>query len=78
MSNRYKIGWFSTGRGAGSRGLLKTAQDSINAGELDAEIEFVFCSRDYGETEATDGYLDMVKGYGTLEIRTPREVLEYE
>ena len=64
MSNRYKIGWFSTGRGAGSRGLLKTVQDSIMAGELDAEIEFVFCSRDYGETEATDQYLDMVKGYG--------------
>jgi phosphoribosylglycinamide formyltransferase-1 len=62
--SRYKIGWFSTGRGAGSRGLLKTVQDSIRAGELDAEIEFVFCSREYGETEATDQYLDMVEGYG--------------
>jgi phosphoribosylglycinamide formyltransferase-1 len=64
MVRRYKIGWFSTGRGAGSRGLLKTTQDSITSGELDAEIEFVFCSRDYGETDATDQYLDMVKGYG--------------
>lgn len=64
MSQRYKIGWFSTGRGAGSRGLLKAAQDAIKAGELDAEIEFVFCSRERGETEATDQYLDMVKGYG--------------
>ena len=64
MSNRYKIGWFSTGRGAGSRGLLQTTQDAINSGELDAEIEFVYCSRDYGETDATDQYLDMVKGYG--------------
>ena len=69
MGNRYKIGWFSTGRGAGSRGLLKTVQDSITAGELDAEIEFVFCSRDYGETEATDQYLDMVKGYGIPLVR---------
>ena len=69
MGNRYKIGWFSTGRGAGSRGLLKTARDSITAGELDAEIEFVFCSRDYGETEATDQYLDMVKGYGIPLVR---------
>jgi len=64
VSNRYKIGWFSTGRGAGSRELLKTTRDSIATGELDVEIEFVFCSRDYGETEATDRYLDMVKGYG--------------
>lgn len=64
MSNRYKVGWFSTGRGAGSRGLLQTTQDAITAGELDVDIEFVFCSRDYGETNATDQYLDMVKGYG--------------
>jgi folate-dependent phosphoribosylglycinamide formyltransferase PurN len=64
VSKRYRIGWFSTGRGAGSKGLLKTTQDAIKAGELDAEIEFVFCSRERGETEATDQYLDMVKDYG--------------
>jgi phosphoribosylglycinamide formyltransferase-1 len=64
LSRRYKLGWFSTGRGTGSKGLLKTVQDSIRAGELDAEIEFVFCSREYGETEATDQYLDMVEVYG--------------
>jgi phosphoribosylglycinamide formyltransferase-1 len=60
----YKIGWFSTGRGAGSKGLLKATQDAIKSGELKAEIEFVYCSRERGETEATDQYLDMVKGYG--------------
>src|SRR4030042_517517 len=64
MSKRYKIGWFSTGRGAGSKGMLKAAQEAIKSGELDAEIEFVFCSREYGETESTDQYLDMVKDYG--------------
>lgn len=64
MGNRYKIGWFSTGRGLGSRALLKTVQDAIIAGELDVEIEFVFCSRDCGETEATDQYLAMVEEYG--------------
>ncbi len=64
MSHRYKIGWFSTGRGAGSRALLQTAQDAILSGELDAEIEFVFCARERGETESTDRYLDMVKDYG--------------
>jgi folate-dependent phosphoribosylglycinamide formyltransferase PurN len=64
MNKSYKIGWFSTGRGSGSKALLKAAQDAIKAGELDAEIEFVFCSRERGETEPTDQYLDMVKGYG--------------
>jgi len=64
MAKHYKVGWFSTGRGAGSKALLKTTQDAILSGELDAEIEFVFCSRERGETEPTDQYLDMVKGYG--------------
>jgi len=64
MAKRYKVGWFSTGRGAGSKALLKAACDAIKTGELNAEIEFVFCSRERGETEPTDQYLDMVKGYG--------------
>ncbi len=64
MAKQYKIGWFSTGRGAGSRGLLKSTQDAIKSGELNAKIEFVFCSRERGETEPTDQYLDMVKDYG--------------
>jgi folate-dependent phosphoribosylglycinamide formyltransferase PurN len=64
LAKRYKIGWFSTGRGSGSKGLLKATQYAIKAGELDAEIEFVFCSRERGETEPTDQYLDMVKDYG--------------
>lgn len=64
MSKKYKIGWFSTGRGEGSKALLKTAHDAIVSGELDAEIEFVYCSRERGETEPTDRYLDMVESYG--------------
>ena len=64
MPNRYKIGWFSTGRGAGSKGMLQATHEAIQSGELNAEIEFVYCSRERGETEPTDQYLDMVKGYG--------------
>ena len=64
VSKRYKIGWFSTGRGEGSKGMLRAAQEAIKAGELKAEIEFVFCARERGETEPTDRYLDMVKEYG--------------
>ena len=64
MASAYKLGWFATGRGAGSRGILKAVQESIQTGKLDAEIEFVFCNRERGETEATDTFLDMVEGYG--------------
>jgi len=60
----YPIGWFSTGRGAGSYGLLRAVQSAIEAGEIDARIEFVYCARDRGETEATDRYLDLVNSYG--------------
>jgi len=59
----YQLGWFSTGRGKGSRGLLKAVHDSIESGEIEAEIAFVFCSREYGETEATDIFLGMVENY---------------
>ena len=59
----YQLGWFSTGRGKGSRGLLQAMQDSIRSGEIKAEIAFVFCSRERGETEATDGFLNMVEDY---------------
>ncbi len=59
----YQLGWFSTARGKGSQGLLKAVQDSIKSGELKAEIAFVFCSREPGESEATDVFLKMVKDY---------------
>jgi phosphoribosylglycinamide formyltransferase-1 len=64
MAGSCRIGWFSTGRGAGSYGLLQAVQEAIDAGELDARIEFVYCSRERGETEATDRYLDLVNSYG--------------
>ena len=59
----YRLGWFSTGRGPGSRGLLQAMQGSIASGEIEAEIEFVFCSREPGETEATDIFLKTVEDY---------------
>ena len=58
-----RVGWFSTGRGEGSRRLLTAAGDAIRKGELDAEIAFVFCNRERGEYEATDGFLDLVDSF---------------
>lgn len=60
-----RLGWFTTGRGPGSRRLFELVRSEIEAGRLDAKIEFVFCNREYGETDATDGFLRMVRDTGT-------------
>ena len=58
------IGWFSTGRGEGSRGLLRIVQEHILQGQLDARIEFVFSNREPGEAEGSDQFSQLVQGYG--------------
>jgi folate-dependent phosphoribosylglycinamide formyltransferase PurN len=60
----YTIGWFSTGRGPGSRNLLKSIRDAITAGDIKARIAYVFCSREEGEAEGSDLYIRMVRDYG--------------
>ena len=59
----YQIGWFSTARGKGSQALLRAAQESIERGDIDTEIAFVFLSRDPGEAAETDNFIEQVKGY---------------
>ena len=59
-----RIGWFSTGRGEGSKALLRAAMDAIQKGDLKAEIAFVFCNRERGEAEPTDRFFDLVQSYG--------------
>jgi len=56
-----RLGWFSTGRGPGSRRLLATVQDEISAGRLDARIEVVFCNREPGQDPQTDQFLEQVR-----------------
>ena len=58
------LGWFSTGRGEGSRGFLTLIQGQIESGLLDARIEFVFSNRERGEAEGSDHFFDLVEGYG--------------
>ncbi|MBI2165861.1 MAG: hypothetical protein HYU29_05595 [Chloroflexi bacterium] len=58
------IGWFSTGRGTGSRGLLTTVQEAILRGELEATIQFVFSNREPGEHEGSDEFFRLVGSYG--------------
>ena len=60
----FNIGWLSTGRGEGSRGLLSFVQGRILQGQLDARIEFVFSNREAGEAEGSDQFFALVKEYG--------------
>ncbi|MDR0778449.1 MAG: phosphoribosylglycinamide formyltransferase [Methanomassiliicoccaceae archaeon] len=63
-----KLGWFSTGRGPGSRDLLRTVMEKKASGVLDVNIEFVFCNWDNKEEpnpkkEQRDMFFEMVRGY---------------
>ena len=58
-----KIGWFSTGRGPGSRGLLQFIQQRIQDGLLDASIEFVFSNRKRGQAEGSDAFFALVDSH---------------
>ncbi|MBC8453215.1 MAG: hypothetical protein H8D69_01940 [Chloroflexi bacterium] len=59
-----KIGWFSTGRGEGSYGLLESAFTAIDSGDLPAELAFVFVNRVKGQTIRTDRFLELVESRG--------------
>ena len=57
-----RIGWFSTGRGEGSRGLLRFVYERL--ADIDARIDFVFSNRAIGEAEGSDEYFRWVRHYG--------------
>lgn len=58
------LGWFSTGRGPGSRGLLSYIMAATARGELDARIGYVFCNREPGEHSGSDQFMALARGYG--------------
>ena len=58
-----RIGWFSTGRGEGSRGLLQFVQEGLRTEGIDARIEFVFSNRAPGEYERSDEYFRLVRPF---------------
>lgn len=60
----YRIGWFATGQGTGSRALLAATREAIDRGELAAEIPFLFCNREPGEHQNSDLLLATATGYG--------------
>jgi folate-dependent phosphoribosylglycinamide formyltransferase PurN len=58
------IGWFSTGRGEGSRGLLNFVQKRLVETGANARINFVFSNRARGEADGSDEFFSLVDGYG--------------
>jgi len=59
----YQLGWFSTGRDKAARDLLQTANNCLKLGEIKAEIAFVFCNREPGESLESDLFLKQVEEY---------------
>lgn len=58
-----RIGWFSTGRGPGSRQLLEVVNSYILRGEIEGKIEFVFCNRAPCESSQTDVFFGQIHDY---------------
>jgi len=59
----YQLGWFSTGRDKAARDLLQTANNCLKLGKIKAEIAFVFCNREPGESQENDLFLKQVEEY---------------
>jgi folate-dependent phosphoribosylglycinamide formyltransferase PurN len=64
----YRIGWFSTGRDEAARDLLTAAVNSIQKGDVKARIEFVFCSREPGESADSDVFINQAQSYGLTTV----------
>ncbi len=63
LINPYQLGWFSTGRDKAASDLLTVVNNSIKQGEIEAEIAFVFCSRESGESKESDSFIKLVEDY---------------
>ena len=57
------IGWFSTGRDEAARQLLQVVHESIQSGEIEGEIVFVFSNREPGESKESDLFFKLVHSY---------------
>ncbi len=74
----YQLGWFSTGRDKAARDLLEVVQSSIEQGEIEAEIGFVFCNREPGESAESDLFLKLVKSYHIIPVYVSYQRLKNE
>ena len=59
-----RVGWYTTARGAGSRGMFLGVKNAIETGTLDARFAHVFCNREQGEDAATDSFFELARDAG--------------
>jgi len=60
----YRLGWFSTGRDEAARELLQIVVEHISKGRIPAEIRYVFCNREKGESTESDRFIQYVEALG--------------
>lgn len=58
-----RIGWYTT-RGRSSRAMFEAVLAAIRAGDLDAQVAYVFSNRDPGDDPVTDAFFDLVQSEG--------------
>ncbi len=68
-----RIGWFSTARGPGSLNLFTTILKSIDAGEVRAEIAFIFINRDVDNNQYRKKIIKMAEEHGIPVILFPSD-----
>ncbi len=56
-----EVGWFTAGRGPGSRAMFERTLHAIDAGSLDARVTFVYMHRERGEGEGSDAFMDLAR-----------------
>ena len=57
----FQVGWFSTGRDEAARELLQIVGHHISKGAIPAEIRYVFCNRERGESPESDRFIHLVE-----------------
>lgn len=60
----FRIGWFSTGRDEAARELLGIVVKHISQGMIPAEIRYIFCNRERGESLESDRFIQYVEVLG--------------
>lgn len=59
-----RVGWFTTARGAGSRGMFEAVRAAVADGSLDARFAVVFSNREPGEDPVTDDFFALTQRDG--------------
>lgn len=57
------MGWFSSGRDKAARDLFLIVHEAIHRGEIKAEVAFIFCDSEPGETRESDLFIEMAQDH---------------